>query len=142
MLGRYGKHLTGSEIKMDDGQLESMDFDAERALRETRKARVAIPAAAQAFVRQLCERDPSFEKGGRIQLSGGGSLDTLAVDPERGLAVILVDADRWVRDPGTWQHSLAQHNQARLQGWRLIRVPRSWLESPQGEELIEQLVAD
>lgn len=33
LLGRYGKHLTGSDIKVDDAQLESLEFDEEtRAL--------------------------------------------------------------------------------------------------------------
>jgi hypothetical protein len=29
MLGRYGKHLTGSDVKTGDGELETKDFDAE-----------------------------------------------------------------------------------------------------------------
>jgi hypothetical protein len=29
MLGRYGKHLTGSDIRKDGQDLESQDFDAE-----------------------------------------------------------------------------------------------------------------
>jgi hypothetical protein len=29
MLGRYGKHLTGSDVKEDNGELDSLDFDAE-----------------------------------------------------------------------------------------------------------------
>lgn len=29
MLGRYGKHLTGSDIKEDGHDLESLDFDEE-----------------------------------------------------------------------------------------------------------------
>jgi len=29
MVGRYGKHLTGSDVKADDGELDSLDFDAE-----------------------------------------------------------------------------------------------------------------
>ncbi|MCU4924970.1 SPFH/Band 7/PHB domain protein [Halobacteria archaeon AArc-dxtr1] len=29
MLGRYGKHLTGSDVSEDDDQLESLDFDDE-----------------------------------------------------------------------------------------------------------------
>ncbi|WP_202935071.1 SPFH domain-containing protein [Halorussus amylolyticus] len=29
LVGRYGKHLTGSDVKEDGEQLESMDFDAE-----------------------------------------------------------------------------------------------------------------
>ena len=33
LLGRYGRHLTGSDIKLDDTQLESLEFDEEtRAL--------------------------------------------------------------------------------------------------------------
>ncbi|WP_135851908.1 SPFH domain-containing protein [Halorussus salinus] len=29
MLGRYGKHLTGSDVKEDNGELDSLDFDEE-----------------------------------------------------------------------------------------------------------------
>lgn len=29
MLGRYGKHLTGSDVKVGDGQLETKGFDEE-----------------------------------------------------------------------------------------------------------------
>jgi regulator of protease activity HflC (stomatin/prohibitin superfamily) len=29
MVGRYGKHLTGSDVTADDGELDSLDFDAE-----------------------------------------------------------------------------------------------------------------
>ncbi|MEM4781193.1 MAG: SPFH domain-containing protein [Halalkalicoccus sp.] len=29
MIGRYGKHLTGSDVKLDEGQLDSLDFDDE-----------------------------------------------------------------------------------------------------------------
>ena len=29
MLGRYGKHLTGSDVREDEQELESLDFDAE-----------------------------------------------------------------------------------------------------------------
>ncbi|WP_128476679.1 SPFH domain-containing protein [Halorussus pelagicus] len=29
MVGRYGKHLTGSDVKAADGELDSLDFDAE-----------------------------------------------------------------------------------------------------------------
>ena len=33
LLGRYGKHLTGGDLKLDEGELESRDFDEEtRAL--------------------------------------------------------------------------------------------------------------
>jgi hypothetical protein len=119
-----------------------MNAASDRTLREAREAYAAIPPDFEAFAEQLCERDPGFQRGGRIPLSGGGALDTLALNPQRGLAVVLVDEDRWVRDPGTWQHALAQHNQARLQGWRLVRVPRAWLGSRQGEELVERLLAE
>jgi hypothetical protein len=27
LVGRYGKHLTGSDVKLDEGQLDSLDFD-------------------------------------------------------------------------------------------------------------------
>ncbi len=118
---------------------DSEDLAAERTLREAREAYATIPAAAQAFLDDLCQRDPRFQKGGRIRLASGESLDALALDPERGVAVILVDPDRWVFDPSTWRRSLAQHNRARLQGWRLIRVPRPWLSSMQGRELVDHL---
>ncbi|MFC6904794.1 SPFH domain-containing protein [Halalkalicoccus tibetensis] len=29
LVGRYGKHLTGSDTKLDEGQLDSLDFDEE-----------------------------------------------------------------------------------------------------------------
>ncbi len=29
LVGRYGKHLTGSDVSVDDGQLESLEFDQE-----------------------------------------------------------------------------------------------------------------
>ncbi len=116
-----------------------MDEAGERTLREAVEPYKAIPADARSFVEQLCDRDPRFQAGGRIRLAGGESLTTLALDPERGLAVVLVDPDRWVRDAGAWQRSLTQHNRARLQGWRLIRIPRPWLNSSQGQEFIERL---
>ncbi len=120
----------------------TLDSASEKTLREAREAYAAIPADAQEFVERLCERDPRFEKGGRIPLATGGSLDTLALDTERGLAVVLVDPDRWARDPAAWQRTLARHNRARLQGWHLIRVPRPWVDSSQGQEIIERLSRD
>ncbi|MCL7417321.1 MAG: SPFH/Band 7/PHB domain protein [Halalkalicoccus sp.] len=29
LMGRYGKHLTGSDVKLDEGQLDSLEFDDE-----------------------------------------------------------------------------------------------------------------
>ncbi|ADJ16013.1 SPFH domain-containing protein [Halalkalicoccus jeotgali] len=29
LMGRYGKHLTGSDVKLDEGQLDSLEFDEE-----------------------------------------------------------------------------------------------------------------
>jgi hypothetical protein len=45
-----------------------------------------------------------------------------------------------MRDPAAWQHDLRRHNQVRLGGWTLVRVPTSWLASPQGEALIARVV--
>jgi very-short-patch-repair endonuclease len=117
----------------------SVNPGSEKTLREAREAYAAIPAPAQAFAEDLCRRDPRFQKGGRIPLATGERLDTLALDPERGLAVVLIDPSHWMRDSRAWGRDLARHNQARLQGWRLVRVPRPWLGAPQGQELIERL---
>jgi len=68
-------------------------------------------------------------------------LDTLSLDRERGLAVVLIDPDRWVRAPGAWRRSLTLHNRARLRGWRLVRVPTPWLNTPVARKLLEQLSA-
>ena len=64
-------------------------------------------------------------------------LDTMAADLERGLAFVLVDVDRWPTDPEAWQRDLAKHNQARLLGWKLIRVPSLWMGTSQADAVID-----
>jgi hypothetical protein len=66
-------------------------------------------------------------------------VETLAVDPEGGLALVLVNINRWPHDPDTWRRDLAAHDQIRLQKWRLIRVPSLWLATPQGDHLVQLL---
>lgn len=102
---------------------------------------VALEGSAQDFAAKLCRRLPQFSSGSGIRI-GDHSLPALAVDAERGIALLLIDPNDWMRDPSIWQHDLRRHNQARLQGWQLIRVPRPWLDSPQGDALIEQLTRD
>ena len=100
-----------------------------RAMREAPVEYGSIPAAAQSFLTQLVERDPRMQRGGRLRLGDGVHLNLLAHDLSRGLAVVLVDPDRWVNTPNVWQQDLRLHNWARLRGWRLIRVPLPWLGS-------------
>ena len=113
---------------------------------ETWEPSDAIPSGARAFVERLRRRAPRLSTGGRIRLTSETTtgvvpaVDTLAVDPEHGLALIMVDVDRWPGDPDAWRRDLAAHNQIRLQRWRLIRVPSVWLGTPQESELIEQVL--
>lgn len=64
-------------------------------------------------------------------------METLAADPERGLALILINIDRGLGDPDSLRREPGAHDQVRLQGWRLVRVPSAWLGASQGGELIE-----
>lgn len=100
-----------------------------RQLREAPAAYGAIPPEAQAFLAQLVARDPRMQPGGQLRLDDGVQLDLLAYDLNRGLAVVLVDPDRWVNAPKVWQQELRLHNQARVNGWGLVRVPLLWLGS-------------
>ncbi|MFP4438861.1 MAG: DEAD/DEAH box helicase [Chloroflexaceae bacterium] len=98
-----------------------------------------LPDAARELVERLCQRDPAFTPGGKLVV-GADTLETLARNRERRLALVLINPADWMRDPAAWQHALRRHNQVRLAGWTLVRVPRSWLESSQGEALIARLV--
>ena len=104
-----------------------MTEDRLRQLRELPAAYLAIPPDAQAFVDRIIAQDQRLQAGGRIALGDGVQLDVLAHDYHRGLAVVLVDPERWMHDAAVWQRDLQRHNAARLQGWRLVRVPRPWL---------------
>jgi ATP-dependent helicase YprA (DUF1998 family)/very-short-patch-repair endonuclease len=98
-----------------------------RTIRERPVEYLAIPAEARAFVERITTHDSCLQAGGRITLSDGAQLDLLAYDHERGLALILVDPDRWMNDSVIWRRDLQRHNHARLRGWCLIRVPLPWL---------------
>ncbi len=104
-----------------------MTEDRLRQLRELPAAYLAIPPDAQAFVDRIIAQDQRLQAGGKIVLNDGVQLDLLAYDHRRGLALVLVDPDRWMNDAAVWQRDLQRHNAARLQGWCLVRVPRPWL---------------
>lgn len=89
-----------------------------------------LPSTARSLVEDLCRRNTGFRPGGYIHLDNGSTLDALAMHPEKRLALLLVDEEQWIREPGAWQQSLTRHNQARLEGWRLVRMPTLWLSSP------------
>jgi hypothetical protein len=93
------------------------------------------------FLDALMEKCPPFQTNVGIQLADGEELEALAVDPDRGIAIVLIDPDQWVRNPENWRDSLMKYNLARIQGWRLLRLPKPWLETVQGQEFI-QMVAD
>ncbi len=105
----------------------AMTGDRLRQLRELPVEYLTIPPEAHAFVARISAQDQRLHAGGRIVLSDGTHLDLLAHDNTRGLALILVDPDRWMNDAAVWQRDLQRHNAARLQGWRLVRVPQPWL---------------
>jgi hypothetical protein len=92
----------------------------------------------QAWAARLCARVPQFTTGKSIQLRGM-TIPTLAIDQHRGRALLLIDPAVWMREPATWQRDLRLHNQARQRGWTLVRVPSPWLESPEGDALLEQV---
>jgi very-short-patch-repair endonuclease len=100
--------------------------------------RNASAALGQAWAARLYERMPQFVTGKDIQLDGA-TLPTLAIDQERGIALLLIDPADWMQQPATWQRDLRLHNQARIEGWTIIRVPTPWLESPEGDALLEQV---
>jgi hypothetical protein len=66
-------------------------------------------------------------------------MDFLAMDMGRRIALVSVNPDAWIQEAGAWRADLRRHNQARLRGWRLVRVPEPWFASAQGEDLIRRL---
>ncbi len=94
---------------------------------------------AQKFAEKLSLRNPAFQPGGRLRFPDGRSLSLLATDLEQRQALILVDVDAWTQDAARWRRELAACNQARLAGWRVIRVPSAWVGSREGQELIEKV---
>jgi very-short-patch-repair endonuclease len=106
---------------------------------ETLEDYAAIPIEAQPFVDSLCQHSTRFRRGGRIALAPGRTLETLAVDSTGQIALVLVDADRWANEGAIWQRDLTLHNQARLQGWRLVRLPNLWLHTGQTQSLLDRL---
>lgn len=113
-------------VAMVRAALSSAD-DRQRQLREPPVEYLAIPAEARPLVDHLVARDERIQPGGRIRLGDDIQLDLLAHDHSRGLALVLVDPERWMNDAAVWQRDLQWHNQARLCGWRLVRVPLPWL---------------
>lgn len=101
--------------------------DARRQLREPPAEYLVMPAETRAFVERLTAHSQGMRLGGRIVLGNGSQLDLLAYNQEQGLALILVDPESWMNDASLWCRELQRHNQARLLGWQLVRVPRQWL---------------
>jgi len=101
--------------------------DRPRQLREPPVEYLAMPAEVRGFVERIITRDQRIQAGGRIRLGNGGLLDLLGYDQERSIALVLVEPESWMHDAGVWRRELQRHNQARLLGWRLVRVPRPWL---------------
>jgi hypothetical protein len=85
---------------------------------------------------------PVFQPGGHLRLPDGQTIPLLAADSEKHQALVLVDMDAWVRDAALWQRDLAACNRARLAGWQVIRVPREWVGSSEGQELIERVARE
>lgn len=106
---------------------------------ETLEDYAAIPVEAQPFVDSLCRQSVRFRRGGRIALAPGRTLETLAVDSTGQIALVLVDTDRWAGEGPAWQRDLASHNQARVRGWRLVRLPNLWLHTGQAQTLLDRL---
>ncbi len=99
---------------------------------------VALPAAA-GMVKQLCAGNGGWRRGGVLLLPDGNKCLFLAHHPVRRLALLLVDPTAWVRSANVWADEVARHNQVRLGGYAVIRVPRPWLDSPQTEALLARL---
>ncbi len=74
-----------------------------------------------------------------LLLPDGNKCLFLAHHPVRRLALLLVDPTAWVRSANVWADEVARHNQVRLGGYAVIRVPRPWLDSPQTEALLARL---
>lgn len=96
-------------------------------IREAPAAYLAIPPTVRAFVDRICAEDQALRPGGRIILGDDTAIELLAHDVERGIALVLVDPERWVSEASVWRSDLRRHNQARVRGWRLVRVPLPWI---------------
>ena len=96
-------------------------------------------AETREFVESLCQNKPTFRSGGYLNLPDGRSLPLLAADPEKRQALVLVDVDVWTQDALCWREDLAIHNWTRLAGWQVIRVPRVWVGSREGQELVKKV---
>jgi hypothetical protein len=99
---------------------------------------VTLPAAA-VLVERLCADNGGWRRGGVLLLPDGNKSLCLAHNPVRRLALLLVDPAAWVRSGNVWAGEVARHNQVRLGGYAVIRVPRPWLDSPQIEALLARL---
>jgi hypothetical protein len=95
-----------------------------------------LSSAGQRFAARLNEADTRLFAARFVKVDGC-RLAALAVDPETRRLVLLVDPQEWISDADSWTGALRLHNRLRLAGWRVIRVPKPWLDSPQGDRLIQ-----
>jgi hypothetical protein len=100
--------------------------------------RAGLSSAAQRFAARLNQADSGLIAAPVMRVDGC-RIGTLAADPGTRRVVLLVDAQQWISDADTWTGALRLHNRLRLAGWRVVRVPDAWRDSPQGDRLIESV---
>lgn len=99
-----------------------------------------LPAdrVAAAFCALLCKADPRLTAMREIRLAND-SIMCIAVDAATRRVVALVDPQVWVSDAAAWCRALQAHGELRASGWRLVRVPQPWLDSPEGAGLARRI---
>jgi regulator of protease activity HflC (stomatin/prohibitin superfamily) len=86
LVGRYGKHLTGSDVKTNGHELDSLEFDAETreliGLDDIKEILGEIDAAAEMDIEELEEQAKAVKDGNADMDSAEGGGDVIDDDQE------------------------------------------------------------
>lgn len=137
-LGLHGVHPAAAKVSLPPVLSYKPDMDADVHLLgglNTREERRAL----QRFLGELEDRFPGVELGGDLVGADGYKLSLLAALPPQQIVLTLYRERREAADAAAWATGLRLASTARLMGWRLFRIPLSWLGTDRREEILDLL---
>src|SRR5579871_179872 len=102
---------------------------------------VALSSLEREFGASLQRADGRLQPSCRVRVGDSGELQALAADVATRRVILAVSPESWLEGGEKWVTDLRLHNLLRLAGWRVIRVPSPWLDSPQAATIIRSIAA-
>jgi ATP-dependent helicase YprA (DUF1998 family) len=115
----------GEVVERPDSVIEALRRSLGRAEGAGRAAELVArtPTEAEVLLASATGAHAGTSRTGGTLLLEGERVPTALCDERTRTAVLLVDADSWLRSRATWESALRAHTRLRAAGWRLYRVP-------------------